>query len=475
MPLLVGLGLLTASLSLLVFAYLGTFSRYYADDYCMSGLVARLGFWKAQEVQYVSWSNRFSGMLTLSIADLLSRDFIRLWPGLALLAWAAGLAWCLSQLGRLLELRVSRWVWLLLAEWVVFTSLLLTPQLYQSLFWRVGVITYVLPLALLGVLAGSLLRAAGQRLPPARAWQGFALTGFLAFLGGGFSETYLTLQISVVTIGLAAVLLSRRKSVRRSWLGGLAAAEIGTILAAAAVLLSPGNAVRQGMMPAAPGVLTLARLTAENTLIFLHATLKNNLVASGAAVLAPMLLFYGLTTAGQPPIRRRPAAWTAVFLSIPGLTCLLTAALMAPAAYAQSSYPDGRVLVIASFLLSLALAAEGSVLGALIGQLQLWAGEKQPGYTRALSAAMLALALLLPLNQARKSWAQLPEFRQAAATWDRRDAVLRQAAALNTVTVTVSGLNAPGGLADFAFDPSSWVNVCAAQFYGVQKIAVQSP
>jgi hypothetical protein len=45
-------GALTTGLALLSYAVLGFYSRYYADDYCMSGLVFQRGFWQAQIDQY---------------------------------------------------------------------------------------------------------------------------------------------------------------------------------------------------------------------------------------------------------------------------------------------------------------------------------------------------------------------------------------------------------------------------------------
>jgi hypothetical protein len=66
-----GFGLITTTITLLSYAYLGTFARFYADDYCMSGLVVQRGFWQAQIDQYTGWSNRYAGMLVLSLSDSL--------------------------------------------------------------------------------------------------------------------------------------------------------------------------------------------------------------------------------------------------------------------------------------------------------------------------------------------------------------------------------------------------------------------
>ena len=88
-------GIVTTSAAFLTYAWLGLFSRFYADDLCMSGLVVKKGFWAAQAAQYVTWSNRFAGMFTLSLSDYLGRGFIGFWTGLVLVLWLASLAWAL--------------------------------------------------------------------------------------------------------------------------------------------------------------------------------------------------------------------------------------------------------------------------------------------------------------------------------------------------------------------------------------------
>src|SRR5450756_1832449 len=85
------LGASASGIALILYCYLGTFSRFYADDFCMSGYVVRLGFWQAQWFQYVTWSNRFTGMFLLSLSDLLGKSFIKWWTSLTIILWVIGL------------------------------------------------------------------------------------------------------------------------------------------------------------------------------------------------------------------------------------------------------------------------------------------------------------------------------------------------------------------------------------------------
>ena len=134
-------GNFTFGIALASYAWLGTYSRLYADDYCMSGLVAERGFWQAQLDQYTGWSNRFAGMFVLSLSDYFGTGFFRLWTALVLLAWLAALAWALIALTRYLRIAISRLACLMLAECIIFFTILFSPQVYQSFFWRVGIMT----------------------------------------------------------------------------------------------------------------------------------------------------------------------------------------------------------------------------------------------------------------------------------------------------------------------------------------------
>jgi len=73
LDLLLLLGSLAFGAALILVAYLGTFSRYYADDYCLSGGLLSGGFWSSQVSLYTSWSPRFSGTFLLNLSEP--------WPG----------------------------------------------------------------------------------------------------------------------------------------------------------------------------------------------------------------------------------------------------------------------------------------------------------------------------------------------------------------------------------------------------------
>lgn len=467
----IAIGALTTGLALASYAVLGFYSRYYADDYCMSGLVYQRGFWQAQIDQYTGWSNRFSGMFILSLSEVFGYSAIKVWTALVLVLLVAAFAWTLAQLNRWLNLSLSRWLLVLLSELVAFFTILFAPQLYQSFFWRIGIITYVLPLTFLILLAGLVVRLSTQTQTDHAQCGGLVACAALAFFAGGFSETYLTLQLSITLLGLIAVLFLVKDASRRKWLLAISAVLIGSLLSLAVVLASPGNAVRQAAMPPPPSILSWIKMILLHAFLFMYRVLDANPFQFLLAVLIPLLLVYGYY-ANKSTNRWRPSLLFMMLFLAPAVGFVLVAAVMAPAAYVQSSYPDDRVLVEAGFLMAVMLIIMGVLAGIIFSQLHLWAEEAIPTHLQALVAMFAIVLLLYPLYDARKNVALLHEFQARAASWDARDARIRAARQSGEFVVMVKGFNAPGNLAEFQVDPGDWVNQCASSFYDVSQIKV---
>lgn len=471
MPIVSIIGVLTTGLALLGYSILGFFSRYYADDYCMSGLVLQRGFWQAQLEQYLSWSNRYAGMFVLSLSELFGRSAIQVWTALVVVLLVAALAWTLAEFNRWLALSFSRWMLILLAELAVFFMILFSPQLYQSLFWRIGLITYTLPLVFLVFLIGLIVYCSVQTTPGQIPWKGVFACFLLAFFAGGFSETYVTLQTSLFSFGIAAVFFLARNPSRRNWLSMVIAVLAGSLLALAVVLAAPGNAIRQAAMPPPPGFLTLVKMVVTHAFLFIYRTLAANSLQVVLAVLIPSLLVYGYCVDRETP-RWRPSLLVLALLFIPAAGFVLIAVVMTPAAYIQSSYPDGRALVQAGFLMAVVLIIIGVLIGVIFTQLHQWAEEPVPPYLHGLVALLVVILLLYPVYDARKNAALLPEYRARAVSWDARDARIRAARQSGESMVVVKGFNAPGNLAEFQTDPKDWVNQCAASYYDLKIIQV---
>src|SRR2546423_928543 len=92
--------LLAASfvLALVGFGYLGSFSRYMADDYSAPQMIRRHGFLGAQISSYLGWTGRFSFTFVADLFALIGPATPPYVPGLLLTLWFAGALWAIYQL-----------------------------------------------------------------------------------------------------------------------------------------------------------------------------------------------------------------------------------------------------------------------------------------------------------------------------------------------------------------------------------------
>ncbi len=443
-------------LALLPFAYTGWFARYQADDYCSAQLLRSEGYWGAQWSSYTGWSNRFATMLVTGLIDPLDVLGMQILPAL-LTAGLVAAAALLLRLRALTGAPLPNPSLLALAAGGVFFGLYTLPSRFQSLYWRSGSLTYTLPVIALLLLLAVLLARREGRTP----WYQLALTGLLAFIAAGFSETNAALQTAVIALGLAAVLWCGRKAARTglyraAWIAAL----IGTLLALAVMALAPGNAVRMSQMPEPPAFLPWL----TTSLRFGWDFLKNNT----AAYILPRLasLLFGAALAALFDWRSLKTGRIAgLLLAVPPAVYLLAVACCAPSVYAQSAYPEDRALTGANFVLTAGLMLEGALLGALVRR---WlANLRLIPLAGALALAGLSAYALYGGWQALGGAA---EERARAAAWDARAAQIAGLRAVGQTRVEVNALDSIGSIAELSSDPQGWVNGCAAGYYGVEQI-----
>ncbi len=475
-------GGLAFGMALLAYAYLGTFSRYYADDYCLTSSFLTSGFWKSQIELYASWSPRFAGTFLLNLSEFFGRSAIRAWTALTILLWAAALTWVFAEVMRTFRLasRYTVGLGLVLAEALVFFTVQEAPQQYQSVFWRVGIITYTLPLVFLTALIGLIFNRVRKTAPERVTGWGAAVCALLAFFAGGFSETYVALQGGLLALALIGVWLGVKPPLHRNARLLVGAALAGSLLALLVVFVAPGNAVRLGTMPARPTLLALLRMSMTSAFVFIHSSLKEFAFQNLLTLLLPLLLTYGLYAREDNLPKIRPSTLTLSLILVPIIGFLLVLAVCAPSAYAESAYPEARVLIEARFMMVAAMIVEGALLGISLGQLHRWAGEPVPAFLQAFIGVLFLCASLYPLYDARKTVLEIPIYREWAAAWDAHDAAFRASVQKGVLDINLFDPQARSfddfsGLLEISSDAKNWVNQCAAGYYGAHHLAINQP
>jgi hypothetical protein len=480
LDLLLAFGIVTFGMALILYAYLGIYSRYYADDFCMTAGFLNGGFWKSQIDLYNIWSPRFAGTFLLNLSEFFGRSSIQAWTALVVILWVLGVTWAIVQALQLTRLKVPAGLAVLIAEVLVFFTILNAPNQYQTLYWRIGLITYTLPLVFLAFLIGLIFNRVRKADPRHPTWGGSAACAILAFFAGGFSETYVTLQTGLLALALVFVWLTIRPPSRRNSRMLVGAALVGSLLALLVIVISPGNAVRLSAMPVRPHLFPFLRMAVTNAILFIYIFLKNFAFQEILALLVPLLILYTLHARDKNLPRLRPSSLTTALFLTPIVGALLILAVCMPSTFAESSYPEARVLIEARFILVALTIIEGVLIGLSLSQLHQWAQEPAPRFLQWFAAILFLLLCLYPLYDARKTIKEIPVYQGRAETWDARDALIRASLEQGVLDVNIKDSQAYSfdefrGLSDLTLDSKNWVNQCAASFYGLHNLTVNGP
>ncbi|MBI3494203.1 MAG: hypothetical protein HY047_20850 [Acidobacteria bacterium] len=500
------IGVALFALPLIAHAFAGTASRYVSDDYCAGYIFKDYGYLDGQRWFYLNWGAVPATLLLMALTDPAGSALTPLLTTVALVAWVAALTWAVRRITEALGDRWELPASLLVAEVIVYATLQDSPNVVQSLYLRIPMFEYVLPLVALALYAGWIaarLKASpyeeDDRLVVARAFQASVIvSGVATFVAGSLGPTYVVLQTA--TLGLALILnrlpgpkgpglhlfpRDEHAPLKRVLIAGL----IGSIAAMALVALAPGNAARQTHYPAPPGLVNLVTWSFFST-VFMFARpllpllrgaitaivphvfasqpewLAKALAMSSSLVTVVVLVVVG-GLMGFTRGREGDGAWTLrVLIGAPVVAFVLVAACMAPSVYGTSAPPPPRALIEPQFVLVCALLCWSYAVGVRLR------ANGEALNRPALAAIALALCAVgtIPIAAARTTMSHAAEYRTWARQWDEVDGQLRAAAAHGIRHAQVHALDQIGGVPAIVEDPKDWVNNCAARYYGLETI-----
>ncbi|HKY55770.1 MAG TPA: DUF6056 family protein [Anaerolineales bacterium] len=460
------LGMVTTAIGLAVFAYLGTFSRYTSDDYCLSAFFLNDNLLDQMTRRYFVSSSRYTNILFIGFVDaLLGWYNVAILPGLMLILFVLGLYLMLKEVERILNLRWNRWMISFLASSIVFFSVLQAPALYETLYWRAGMTSHFAPLVFLPCFGAFLLRQirlSEERIPSLWA-QLVCLIGPLII--GGFSEPPTALLITVLVLAIFATWIWGRGQFRKSTLILLLWSLAGALLALVVLALAPANSLRLGRPP--PGFLELVMRIFLFPVEFILDTLQTRPTPTIVSFVMAAVLFYVYYSHSSRDISNVARNRLGILLiAILLLAYLLIAASFAPSAYGQS-YPVGRARFAGRLIMTSALLAEGALLGILISKIRL--NIFQSAYAQRVAILVLIVLMLYPLRTAWQLSMEIPAYQQRATAWDKRDAEIRALKAQGVGELVVPFLS-DDPIQDLGDRREFRLNRCAAALYGVDSI-----
>lgn len=483
-------------LSLVILAYMGIFSRYMSDDYHTAYNLNARGLWGMFSYYWELWTGRYSFLALLGIVELLGPKVVPVLPGLMIVLSYAAVSWMSFQILKSMEMDKPVLISLCLGgliTWISIRSLFLYPEI---LFWQTGIINYSVSPLLVALGVGLLLRRLRSQVPITIGEM--LVVSLLAFLGGGFSEGAVAVQI---TLPVLALLVAAVKPTRnRRQIVSLAGAVLsGSLMSLIVMALSPGNLARAiyplnnefGSSYDADNIQNIGGwILRTNTgsrildaLSFTWFTIMNWI--ANRTVLASLAfctgLYLGLIHV-IPGIRLDTKVIFRSLVTAGVFAYLIILAAITPSFAARGIAPPERALLLPMFFLVSFVIYSGWCFGGIFsgissGRLVSWI---QTG------VAGLAILCLLagPLATLVSNIRTIPVLKSYAAIWDERDRLIRLHVSSGGRTIVVASIQKAKELSklqpdsiwkvgDIDEDPDYWVNRAAAQYYGLEEISTR--
>lgn len=431
-----------------------------ADDFVYASN-ARNGFWSAWLQEYVGWNGRYaSNVLVLNAPVMLGLAGYR---GAAIVMLVSAVAAVYLFVRALAGDGLTRSEALTCC--LTFAALYLSqaPSLGESIYWYTSAATYHVPLILALLHLTLIIRYVRRRHPAIGDRLGLAFAAVLLVGAVGSNEVMMLMMLALYAMWFLWSI--QEGGTRRILSGGFL---LVTIASALAVVLSPGNAVRRSMYPAVAHHLAHSfGMTALQTLRF-----SSEWVSSGALLLATVLFL----PMAEKWSRRRPQnphrVTQYLWLLAAGLLLVIPIAVF-PAYWETSVLGQHRTVNMAYFAFL--------ILWFIAAAMWVMSGSAKSSIVRAFGDELrlpLALLLLAALALTRNSYALGSDFVSGRLAgfdleMDRRYAALRACQERGDRTCVIEPIqNKPASFVvlDVSADPSDYVNVAYARYFGLAEV-----
>ena len=233
-----------ALVPLILYAYLGQFSRMIADDYCQIALGRQLGAWDYMVHKLNTWSGSYASWFFKGVIAPLDTLAPRITPAMIIVLWLAGLSWLGFQCLAYLKLDKPRLALAVSISAVIVTASINAFHSMQSFYWFSSSTQTALSLALLTMYMALALWTAKRRRENDLSLLGIIAGGLLCFISAGMYEMFVVFQTTFLMLCLLMSLAFLRGSVRRSYVLVFGVGWLATLVGLAIQLSSPGVAIR---------------------------------------------------------------------------------------------------------------------------------------------------------------------------------------------------------------------------------------
>lgn len=437
-------------------------SRYLADDYCYDAQFNQYGFFQGQVDSYLNpmpySSNRYSLTLFSGLAWLLGGvKIMPLLPGAAIVIWSLVLIYSIDQGLKHFQIQQPTFIVAFTATVIVFYTLLLATNQYQNLFWRSGMLTYLVPLVFNVLLIGQFFNALRSKQQAIIKFLGLVI---LSWVAAGFSEIVFAIQAGFWGLALLGSLWFRRAPAVKAAIAIL----IGTLMGFFLLVFNPTNALRQSPFHS-PAPLWTVIITALQFA-------KDFFFDSVRGMWLPLLMLLGTGAALGwlvfPPRRFRFRSGLILLLGLAIGTYLLLVCNMAPTIWAMSAYPDQRGLLPGTFVLCLFFFSAGVWFGSAGSSLA--QNFISPHIKAATSFLLLFVLSGYLLHFIPSTYGLIDAYRARAMDWDARNEQIIASRSAGQSHIVVAGIDSIAQIFELQPNEDHWVNRCAARYYQVESI-----
>lgn len=471
---IIGIILLVCLLApLLAYAYIGTYSRFMADDYGSAtigrskGIIGGVIFW------YLTWNGRYSASFLDGLFGSIGPGITPYVPPMVIAIWLTVLIIVIYQLTIGFQKQTRNFSSTLISIAILITTFEITPTVAQSVYWGQGMRSVVPPLILGSVFVGVVQFHLNLNPPRKQRLYWILLCGGITLIAGGFSETYVAFQTSALAIFLILLIIPIIPLSKNESTPLIVSGFIGSLLALAIIALAPGNLIRQANYSPPPGLLQMLGIMLRGTAFFIIRLLSTFY----------LITIFGIMTlsgiVGYHQYQRNPDDYSEqglrrILFVLPPITFLLILASFAPAAYAFSGGPPFRTWIIPVYVFVGSIATWGFFLGILVYKTH----QHNENKHKKLWVGIVSCFLILYMGSAISSTIRVlhlqPEYSTYAAKWDASDELIRTAKSNGLETVIIPETQNWAGLEDIGSNPDHWVNQFVSGYYGIIVIESSS-
>lgn len=460
--LLIGLTIMLGGLSLFIF--LSYYNRYWADDWCYNADYLLKGFMETLRGYFYDTTytpSRYSVTIFAGLLNVFDIVGVQWMTPLTIIFWVVGLVFLFRNIARLIGLQTDSALIAFVSALIIYFSIYLTPHLYQSLYWRTGLLTYTTPLVLTTWLFVLITRQSLVAKPS--NWE-TVLAGVLALLAGGCSEAGTTVLISA--LGVYVLLASIGAYRKQTWaLKTLPIAVVSlafAIVALCLLIFAPSTLIRKARYGEPTSFAELPRLMFNYTYAFFVLAVKD--YHHILITLISALIGFVYPIAGSRSYKFHK--YILLDVAVVVVTVLLVAAALTPSIYIERGLPAPRTMIIPRFIAVAGFALGGWVAGSAFREI--WKAQ----WLQTSAVVLLLISFAFPIYISVKLSDLISIYSQRTQAWDAREAIIQQALLADEARVTVTAIDGlpVGGIRDF--DPKEkagyWITQCAAEYYGVK-------